>query len=181
MWQDGPIPTELTRFTGYLMARLGQRSSRRFALALEPLGLHPKHFGVLTIVAAQPGITQNALRDRTAIDPSSMVAVIDELEERGLAERRPHPTDRRARTVYVTEEGERTIQLIRELGARLQDELFGALTEDEQRTLHQLLVKLASASPPGAPPATAPPAGAPAVGAPAAGTPEAAAGGPAFT
>src|SRR5260370_18359873 len=148
MWQDGPIPTELTRFTGYLMARLGQRSSRRFALALEPLGLHPKHFGVLTIVAAQPGITQNELRDRTAIDPSSMVAVIDELEERGLAERRPHPTDRRARTVYVTEEGERTIQLIRELGARLQDELFGALTEDEQRTRHQILVKLASAPAP---------------------------------
>jgi DNA-binding MarR family transcriptional regulator len=145
MWLDGPIPGELTAYPGYLMARLGQRSSQRFALALEPLGLHPKHFGVMSIVAAQPGITQNALRDHTGIDPSTMVAVIDDLEARGLAERRPHPTDRRAHTIYVTEAGQQMLELIGDLGARLQAELFAPLSAEEQDTLIELLRKLATA------------------------------------
>src|ERR1700736_6652294 len=113
MWNDGPIPDELTRFPGYLMARLGQASSRRFAALLEPEGLHPRHFGVMNIVAAHPGISQQGLRDLTAIDPSSMVSVIDELEERGIAERRDHPTDRRTRAIYLTPSGEQTLERLR--------------------------------------------------------------------
>ncbi|HEV3229911.1 MAG TPA: MarR family winged helix-turn-helix transcriptional regulator [Solirubrobacteraceae bacterium] len=143
MWMDGPLPDELAGFPGYLMSRLGQGSARRFAMALEPLGIHPKHFGVMSIVAAQPGITQNALRERTGIDPSSMVAVIDELQALGLAERRPHPLDRRARTIYLTAAGEKALERGRQLGAELQREYFAPLTAEEQRTLHALLQKLA--------------------------------------
>ena len=80
MWEGGPIPGELTVFPGYLLARLGESSRRRFHKALEPEGLHPRDFGVMTMVAAQPGMSQQQLHEKTAIDPSSMVAVIDELE-----------------------------------------------------------------------------------------------------
>jgi DNA-binding MarR family transcriptional regulator len=143
MWDGGPIPGELGKFPGYLMARLGEASRRRFHKALEPEGLHPRHFGVMTMLAAHPGMSQHQLHEKTAIDPSSMVAVIDELEARGLAERRPDPADRRARQVFLTEQGEQTLQRIRGLAAGLQREFFGALTAEERKTLYALLRKLA--------------------------------------
>lgn len=143
MWDGGPIPGELGKFPGYLMARLGEASRRRFHKALEPEGLHPRHFGVMTMLAAHPGMSQHQLHEKTAIDPSSMVAVIDELEARGLAERRPDPADRRARQVFLTEQGEQALQRIRGLAAGLQREFFGALTAEERKTLHALLRKLA--------------------------------------
>ncbi|MFI4990301.1 MAG: MarR family winged helix-turn-helix transcriptional regulator [Solirubrobacterales bacterium] len=146
MWDGGPIPGELGKFPGYLMARLGEASRRRFHKALEPEGLHPRHFGVMTMLAAHPGMSQQQLHEKTAIDPSSMVAVIDELEARGLAQRRPDPADRRARQVFLTEQGEQTLERIRGLAAGLQREFFGALTAEERKTLHALLRKLADAS-----------------------------------
>lgn len=146
MWERGPIPSELGEFPGYLLARLGEVSRRRFHKALEPERLHPRDFGVMTMVAAQPGMSQQQLHEKTAIDPSSMVAVIDELEARGLAERRPHPEDRRTRAIFLTDDGQATLARVRVLAANLQREFFGALTAQERKTLHALLQKLAGSA-----------------------------------
>src|ERR1700732_3940978 len=143
MWEEGPIPGELTMFPGYLLARLGESSRQRFHKALEPEGLHPRHFGVMTIVAAQPGMTQQHLHEQTSIDPSSMVSVIDELEAMGLAERRPHPEDRRARTIFLTGQGEHKLKRARAIAGQLQRDFFDALSPEEQETLYGLLRKLA--------------------------------------
>ena len=61
---------ELGAFPGYLLARLGEASSRRFHKALEPEGLHPRHFGVMTMVAAQPGMSQQQLHEKTGSTPA---------------------------------------------------------------------------------------------------------------
>ncbi len=148
MWDGGPIPGELGQFPGYLMARLGEASRRRFQKALEPERLHPRDFGVMTMVAAQPGMSQQQLHEKTAIDPSSMVAVIDELEARGLAERRPHPADRRTRQIFLTDDGQEALVRVRRLAAELQREFFGALSAEERKTLHTLLKKLAGSAVP---------------------------------
>jgi DNA-binding MarR family transcriptional regulator len=91
-------------------------------------------------------LTQQQLHEKTGIDPSSMVAVIDELERIGLAERRPHPVDRRARTIFLTEAGVETLARAKRLVAELQRELFAPLSAEEGRTLHALLRKLAGES-----------------------------------
>lgn len=64
----------------------------------------------------------------------------------GLAERRQHPGDRRAHTIYLTEQGEQTLKRIRALAADLQREFFAALSADERRELHALLRKLAGSA-----------------------------------
>jgi DNA-binding MarR family transcriptional regulator len=152
MWDQGPIPEELKVFPGYLLARLGESSRRRFRMALEPEGLHPRHFGVMTMVAAQPGMSQQELHEKTAIDRSSMVSVIDELEGMGLAERRPHADDRRIRMIFLTASGEQALERVRSLAGTLQRELFNPLTAQERHTLHALLRKLSgSEAPPGVP------------------------------
>ncbi|HEX3510913.1 MAG TPA: MarR family transcriptional regulator [Solirubrobacteraceae bacterium] len=144
MWDGGPIPAELRVFPGYLLARLGDASRRRFHHALAPEGLHPRHFGVLSIVAAKPGLSQQQLHEHTGIDPSSMVAVIDELEVRGLVARTPRRDDRRVRAIVLTDEGKQTLARVRKLAGTLQREMFGALSAEELRTLHGLLQKLAN-------------------------------------
>jgi DNA-binding MarR family transcriptional regulator len=115
----------------------------RFAAALAPLGLRPPHFGVMTLIEAHPGSTQQELVTRSLIDPSSMVAVIDELEQMGLAERRRHPEDRRKHAVHLTARGRRTLRRAREVAMRVAREVFEPLDRAELETLRRLLRKLA--------------------------------------
>src|SRR3954454_8797174 len=80
---DQAPPEPLAGAVGFLLSWNGQRMAARFAAALEPLDLRPQHFGVMRLLAAAPGATQNDLVQRSMIDASTMVKVIDELEERG--------------------------------------------------------------------------------------------------
>jgi len=136
-------PSELGQFTGFLMAYLGSRSGRRFAAALEPFGLHPRHFGVMTVLDKRPGLTQQDLADHSNVDRSSMVAVLDELERRGLAERRSDPADRRKRSIHLTGEGHSQLQKMRAVARTVGEQNFARLSDEERATLHHLLRKLA--------------------------------------
>lgn len=136
-------PEALGQFTGFLMNYLGTRSGRRFAEALEPFGLHPRHFGVMTVLDANPGVTQQDLADNSRVDRSSMVAVLDELERRGFAERRADPSDRRKRSIHLTAEGRAQLQRMRTVARKVGEQSFAALSEEERATLHHLLRKLA--------------------------------------
>ena len=138
-----PPPEPLASATGFLLSWNGRRVSHEFAEALRPLGLRPPHFGVLTLIDAHPGTTQQQLVTRSLIDPSSMVAVIDELEELGLAERRRHPSDRRKHAVHLTTEGDRALARAREAAIGFAEQVFSPLSASEQETLRRLLRKLA--------------------------------------
>ncbi len=140
---DLPPPEPLASAPGFLLSWHGQRAAHTFAEALKPLGLRPPHFGVLTLIAARPGSTQQDLVDDSMIDPSSMVAVIDELEELGLAERRTHPSDRRKHAVYLTDSGNETLALARGAAAQTAEELLAGLDAEERDSLRTLLRKLA--------------------------------------
>src|SRR6059058_843025 len=139
---DQPPPEPLSGALGFLLSWNGQRIRHRFATALEPLGLRPQHFGVLQVIAAQPGTAQNELVARSMIDPSTMVKLIDELESRGLAERRVDPHDRRRRAVHLTEQGQEALERARTAANRTVDELLAPLDQAERDTLRTLLRKL---------------------------------------
>jgi DNA-binding MarR family transcriptional regulator len=141
-FHDRP-PEPLASAPGFLLSWNGQRMAFRFAEALEPLGLRPPHFGVLTLIDAYPGSAQQELVSRSLIDASSMVAVIDELEQMGLAERRRHPDDRRKHAVHLTARGRRTLERARESAVKMAQEVFAPLDADELETLRRLLRKLA--------------------------------------
>src|SRR4051795_1541745 len=132
---DQPPPEPLASAPGFLLSWNGQRIARTFAAALEPLGLRPQHFGVLTLIDANPGSAQRNLGEGSMIDASTMVAVIDELEAGGLAERRPHPDDRRKRAVHLTAKGRRTLGRAREVAIRTAQDVFAPLDASEIGTL----------------------------------------------
>jgi DNA-binding MarR family transcriptional regulator len=97
----------------------------------------------MNLIDAHPGTTQQQLVTDSLIDPSSMVAVIDELEQLGLAERRPHPGDRRKHAVHLTQKGRRTLERARKTAVEMAKELFSPLSGAELETLRKLLRKLA--------------------------------------
>ena len=127
----------------FLLAQVGAHAASKFAERLSELKLAPAHAGIFRILAGTPAITQQALATALGTLPSRLVALIDELESRGLLERRPHETDRRSYALHLTEAGRSTLQAIGRIAREHQQALLAALSEDEQRHLAELLQRVA--------------------------------------
>ncbi len=127
----------------FLLAQVGAHAAARFAERLAPLGLAPQHAGVLRLLASEQGSSQRALAERLGTLPSRLVALVDELESRGLVERRDDPADRRSWALHLTPAGRATLsdvgRVAREHGAAL----CAGLDEGERRQLGQLLRRIA--------------------------------------
>jgi DNA-binding MarR family transcriptional regulator len=139
---------KVAEFAGQLFFRLWRASHTRVAEALESIGLTPALFGILNLLGAREGAIQQEIGSAMGIDPSTMVALIDELERGGLAKRRPHPKDRRAREVVITAKGRRTLERGRGLAAQVEDDVLRGLTAAERRQLLALLRRALSSAPP---------------------------------
>lgn len=128
---------------GFMLSTLGHAISLRFIHALQPLELHPREFAVLRAVKANDGQSQQMLAERLRIPPSRMVAIVDELESRGLIERRPDPHDRRVRALYVTKRGQTLLQDAFNLVVQHEDAISEVLTVNERAELLTLLNRIA--------------------------------------
>jgi DNA-binding MarR family transcriptional regulator len=140
---EQPPPEPLASAVGFLLSWNGQRMAHMFARALEPLGLRPPQFGLMTMVDAQPGRTQQELVSSSMIDASSMVAILDELEELGFVERRRNQEDRRKHAVHLTRRGSSTLDRARRVALGIADEALAPLDATEREELRLLLRKLA--------------------------------------
>jgi DNA-binding MarR family transcriptional regulator len=138
----------VAEFAGQLFFRLWRASHTRVAARLQSVGLTPALFGLLNVLGAREGAIQQELGSAMGIDPSTMVALIDELEAAGLAKRRPHPRDRRAREVMITAKGRRLLETGRGMAREVDDEVLGGLGADERRELLELLRRALSSAPP---------------------------------
>ena len=95
---------------------------------------------------ARRSMSMRELADAMDIDPANATAVVDKLERRGLVQRTPHPTDRRAKIVDVTSEGRRLAARANDILATPPDGL-AALAPDDLAALERLLAAVAAASP----------------------------------
>ena len=140
--------TEVAEFAGQLFFRLWRASHTRAAEALESVGLTTATFGVLNVLGAHEGANQQEIGSAMGIDPSTMVSLIDQLETAGLAKRRPHPKDRRAREVAITPKGRRVLEQGRRMSMQVEDEVLRGLSATERRQLVTLLRRALSSAPP---------------------------------
>lgn len=127
----------------FLLAQLGAHAAGLFADRIARLDLTPAQAGLLRLLAASPGRSQRELAEQLGMPPSRFVPFADELEERGLIERRRNPTDRRLHALHLTESGQRMLVELRTVGAAHERQLCQTLSADERRQLTALLRRLA--------------------------------------
>jgi DNA-binding MarR family transcriptional regulator len=134
----------MSGLTGFLMRKVSQASSERFAALAARHGLHPMHLPLLLVLDAEGPMSQQELGHQLGIDPSTMVARMDVLEQGGLVERRRSAEDRRAYEIVLTPAGRRTLRAMRADAAKHADRFFRALSPREREQLNRLLLKLAA-------------------------------------
>ncbi len=123
----------------FLLSQVGIHASQRFARRLAEIDLHPPQFRVMNMVDAVEGRSQQAIAEAIGAPPSRMVAIIDELEQRGLVERRPHPGDRRVHALYLSAAGRRLLARGRKIAAAHEEELMRGLRGADRKRLVALL------------------------------------------
>ncbi|TMM22995.1 MAG: MarR family transcriptional regulator [Actinobacteria bacterium] len=137
------LPKELVESTMFLLKRLGFAAKGKSMAAFEATGLHPYQFGVLIALAEGSHETQGAIADSLGYDRGQLVGLLDELEERGLVERKRDPGDRRRQLVRLTPDGKRTLKELRALSKQLEDDFLEPLDAKDRAALHALLLRLA--------------------------------------
>jgi len=124
------------------LARLGRRA---LDTVLQDFP-RPRHVVALRLLHERGPMPQHGLGAALSLDPSNVVGLLNELEERGLVERRRDPADRRRHIVSLSAAGTAELtQTYSRLGLA-EDKLFSALTAGERATLHQLLVRAVGAA-----------------------------------
>jgi DNA-binding MarR family transcriptional regulator len=126
------------------LSQVGAHAAARFAERIEPLGLKPAHAGILGVIQQANGLSQQALGETLGAFPSRLVALLDELEERGLVQRRDNPADRRSYALYLTEAGQAVLEQIGRVGREHQEALCSALDESERTQLAGFLTRIAA-------------------------------------
>jgi DNA-binding MarR family transcriptional regulator len=94
---------------GYLLKHAQQRLAAFTAPALAPFGITGRQLAVLMTIDDVVPLSQQDVAGRLGVDRTTMVALIDELEDKGLVQRRPDPADRRRNVVTLTETGQSTM------------------------------------------------------------------------
>jgi DNA-binding MarR family transcriptional regulator len=126
-----------------LLVQLGMAAARQFAERLAPLGVEPRHVGMLARLAENEGKAQQVIGELIGLNPTQMVFLVDELESRGFVERRRNPADRRSYALYLTQAGKDMLAKIQGVARVHQAQLGKALSESEQELLTDMLRRLA--------------------------------------
>src|SRR5262249_1567341 len=95
----GHEPEDEAQSGAFLLSQVGADAGNRFAALVRPLGLDPRQATILRTVDADPQQSQLQLSARLAVQPSRMVVLLDELEQKGYIERHVSTADRRVRSV----------------------------------------------------------------------------------
>ena len=133
---------ELPTYVGYQVRRTQAKIFAEFEARLGDFDFTPGSFGVLTLIRANPGITQVALAAAFGVDKSTMSPVVVRLEQRGLLRREVLASDRRCHALYFERSAEASYLAAREKVRAFESGLAARLNKGEQRELARLLRKL---------------------------------------
>lgn len=137
--------TALSDDIGFLLSRVSALVIRATNAALADEGLRVRQYSVLTLACdTAGGLSQRGLAAVLGLDPSQVVALVDELVEAGLVERRPDPSDRRTRLVVATPAGRRKRKNAAVRAAAGVQDPLGPLSAEEQAVLRALLARVAA-------------------------------------
>ena len=124
---------------GFLLHDVARLMRRRFEQNARELRLTRSQCQVLAHLARHEGIAQSGLAEILEVEPITLTRLLDRLEAGGLVERRPHPTDRRIRQLYLTAEAHPLLADIFAIGAVTRSEALDGVPEAERELLFEIL------------------------------------------
>ena len=127
------------------LARVGRRAAET---SMSPGGLRPRHLIALKLLSEHGPASQQRLAEALSLDPSNVVGLLNELEERELITRRRDPADRRRHIVELSPLGDDELALAYARLSHVEDDLLSALSTEERATLYHLLVRAVGAKSP---------------------------------
>ena len=138
-----PPPPALASWLGFLLKHAQLRYQSVQAPALAPLNVDGRLLAVLALLGAEGPALQARLAERLQVDRTTMVALVDRLEETGLVERHRDPADRRGYHVKITATGSTTLEHALDAVQTVERQFLSALSKPEQRQFRALLAKVA--------------------------------------
>ena len=132
----------LPELVGYHLRRAQSVVFDDFLRTMAAQRIAPGQFGVLVVIAANPGLSQSALARAVGVERSTMVEVIDRLQARGLVERRPSAADRRSYALGLSAAGRRLLTRLKPMVRRHERRVAKRLDAAEKATLIGLLRRL---------------------------------------
>jgi DNA-binding MarR family transcriptional regulator len=133
----------LSGLLGYSLRRAQVAVFQNFTEVVGASELTPGQFGVLVVIDANPGLSQTQLGNALGIDRSTVVAVIDRLETRGLVARQAAPNDRRSHALHLSDSGKITLRRLTERVRAHERQIARHLSADDQARLIELLRRVA--------------------------------------
>ena len=134
-------PTRTVADLSFLLTHASHVLATQMAAAMAEIGVTPRGYCVL-FHALEAERTQIELAKISDLDKTTMVVTVDELEQAGLAERRPSSTDRRARIIAVTEAGRHAIAEGSKIADRVHRGVLEALPEEQRESFVDALTLL---------------------------------------
>lgn len=128
---------------GHLIRRLHQVSVALFAEECAGLDITPVQYAVLFVLQESPGMDATRLSEQVFFDRSTLGAVLDRLEKKGVVTRSGSVNDRRVKVLHLTPLGRRLLRKASGPVQRVQQRLLEPLEKDERRQLQALLSRLA--------------------------------------
>jgi DNA-binding MarR family transcriptional regulator len=136
-----PGPTTPAQVT-VLIARVGRVVRQRFEQVLSPIGLRQRHVVALSYLRGYGPTAQQKLAERLRMDASSMVCLLNELEESNLVVRNRDRSDRRRAIVELSVQGERALRKVDGAVEIVEEEMLTGLDAGQRAALHALLARL---------------------------------------
>lgn len=135
---------ELSRRLTYLLKRASLDLEALHRQHLEPAGITARELGVMFFLDSREPASQQQAADRLGVDRTSMVALIDGLEAKGLVARRPDTGDRRRNVVELTKAGKTTLARATRASDAAEHQLLAGLSTAEAAQLRDLLGRIAA-------------------------------------
>jgi DNA-binding MarR family transcriptional regulator len=137
---------ELHQRIPFLLSQLGVYLAEDFVHRLDPFGVEPRTYALLKALIEDDGQSQRQLSAQLGIHRNVMVAVVDKLERQGLVKRMPHPGDRRAFAVTLTDKARDLLPKLDAQGRAQEDEITASLSDAERDAVRQQLQQMSAAA-----------------------------------
>jgi MarR family transcriptional regulator for hemolysin len=128
----------------FLLHDVARLQRKRFDQRARNAGLTRSQWQTIACLSKNEGINQAGLAELLEIEPITVVRTLDRLAERGLVERRQHPTDRRIWRLFLKEAARPLIEAMQRIGEATRAETFEGVSESERGLLVESLIRMKS-------------------------------------